>query len=436
MLRLQGDEIYWYYNVTGSATGFAAINSTALNVVADTWYEFHARRSGSSMEVYVEGASVASTTEGTAFFNASHVLRVGASETGSSDEFFGKIADVQIFNSAQSITPTTSKPAVTTEDFYLEHDITNTTFTDVTSTHTANITNTAVRHTLSDAKFGGSSGQYNGSADLTIVDTASAGDFDLGASGTIDTFISFDALGSAECIMMTGDETSDHSWKLFKNSSDEFVFECSDNTTQTSYNTTLTTTSAGLSAQTMHHVRVVVAGASSVIYVDSTSRATGAIGTIDAASNGTLYVGKNSGGTERFTGRLEETSVAPSVERTSTEPAAPYELGVTDIELDSITFTAGTAPTKATMVVVMEPIDSVTINTDFIGYISPTASFANKGTFTLTYAGVDPLSGGNIYTSDDLDLTGLTSGTSIRYYLRGANTKDLRVHATYIYYAS
>lgn len=145
MLRLQGDEIYWYYNVTAGATGFASINSTALNVVAGTWYEFHARRSGTSMEIYVDGSSVASTTQGASFYNATHVLRVGASETGTSDEFFGQIADVQLFNSAQSTTVTTSKPAPSTEDFYLEHGAGPANMTLISNSQTADSAPTTAR---------------------------------------------------------------------------------------------------------------------------------------------------------------------------------------------------------------------------------------------------------------------------------------------------
>jgi len=435
LLRSEGSNIAFYYSTNG--TNLVSFISGAV-MTLNAWQHIAVVKTGGTTTVYRNGTSVVSGADTATYYSSTQKLLIGTFDTGTSDYFNGRIADPRILKGSAEIPPSggpTSKPTVSTEDFYFDHDITNTTFTDFTGTHTANITNTAVRHTLSTSKFGVSSAYYNGSADLVVADTASPGDWDLGASGTVDTFVRFSSLGSAECLLMTGDETSDHAWKLSKNASNEFVFECSDNATQTSYNTTLTTTSAGLVAGTWHHVRVVVAGASSVIYVDSTSRATGTIGTIDAASNGTIYVGENSGGIEKFTGNLEETSVAKGVERGATEPAAPYATTVVDLELDSITFTAGSAPTKATLVVVMDPIDSVTINTDFIAYVSPTASFANKGTFTLTYAGVDPLSGGNIYTSDDLDISGLTSGTSLRYYIRGANTKDLRVHATYLYYA-
>jgi hypothetical protein len=204
-------------------------------------------------------------------------------------------------------------------------------------------------------------------------------------------------------------------------------------------------TTGPISANTWHHVAFDIDTDNTTLrlYVD------GVVEYIDASftasiidSTAQLAVGcYNQGGTPVgfFNGFMEEVRVLKgSAEYAGafTPPTAPYNAGyVSNIELDSITFTAGTAPTKATIVVVMEPIDSVTINTDFLAYVSPTASFANKATFTLTYAGIDPLSGGNIYTSDDVDLSGLTSGTDMRYYIRGANEKDLRVHAVYLYYA-
>jgi hypothetical protein len=439
-LEIVGSEVRFGYSTNGTDNLTTEITSGA-GIAVNTWYDIAVTldTGTTTLKIWVDGVAVYTNASFSASLNDSTAdLNIGALNAGSGDLFDGRISDVRIYNgTAETITDLTSKPAVTTEDFYLDHDITNTTFTDASLNHTPTA-NGGVRHTLANSKFGNSSMYFDGTDDYISVPDSTDWDFGAG-SFTIEAQVyPTDISGTHVIASQWESTTADRAWRLnIIGGEIAFVYY---NTGPTII-TTNTTSGSALVANQWQHIAVDVDTDTNTlrIYLDGVVEYTNASFT-DTIRNSAepVRIGWDEIGTQYFDGLMEEVSVLKGTARYNgafTAPTEPYSVGVSDLELDSITFTAGTAPTKATFVVVMEPIDSVTINTDFIAYVSPTASFANKGTFTLTYAGVDPLSGGNIYTSDDLDISGLTSGTSLRYYLRGANSKDLRVHAIYLYYA-
>ena len=124
----------------------------------------------------------------------------------------------------------------------------------------------------------------------------------------------------------------------------------------------------------------------------------------------------------------------------STDTSIQYSWGVFEIEmfgaislnmtLVSATFTAETAPTESSLVILHQPVDSVTINTDILGYISRDAgttwtlgTLVDAGSFDSTT---------NILTMNAVDISGQPSGTSMKYKIVTANTKEQRLHGAWL----
>jgi len=96
----------------------------------------------------------------------------------------------------------------------------------------------------------------------------------------------------------------------------------------------------------------------------------------------------------------------------------------------SSTFTAETAPSESSAVFLHQPVDSVTINTDILGYISRDAgttwsqgTLVDAGSFDSTT---------NILTMNAVDISAQPSGTSMRYKIVTANTKEQRLHGAWL----
>jgi hypothetical protein len=122
---------------------------------------------------------------------------------------------------------------------------------------------------------------------------------------------------------------------------------------------------------------------------------------------------------------------------TATNSADPNDAQIDEMEiisvattgpmtLTSIAYTAFVTPTKASIFVTMEAIDTVVINTDFIVEVS------RDGGTSWTAAELSPIVartiGGYFYKDENIDLTGQPSGTSMKYRIRQLNDKRLKVH--------
>lgn len=104
-----------------------------------------------------------------------------------------------------------------------------------------------------------------------------------------------------------------------------------------------------------------------------------------------------------------------------------------DMTLQSTATTAQSAPTKATLICLIENAHgTATLNTDIKGYVSRDGSaFSSAVTF------VDEGTWGTnrkIIAAHDIDISGITSGTSMKYKLtthnQSAGSKETRVYAT------
>tara|TARA_R110000765_G_scaffold191273_1_gene296519 strand:+ start:101 stop:1588 length:1488 start_codon:yes stop_codon:yes gene_type:complete len=96
----------------------------------------------------------------------------------------------------------------------------------------------------------------------------------------------------------------------------------------------------------------------------------------------------------------------------------------------SDTFTAQTAPSEASLVLLHQPISSVTLNTDVLAYIS------RDGGTTYTQGtladGGEYSTGINILTINGLDISAQPSGTNMKYKIVTANVKEQRFHGVWL----
>ena len=98
--------------------------------------------------------------------------------------------------------------------------------------------------------------------------------------------------------------------------------------------------------------------------------------------------------------------------------------------LVSDNFTAQTAPSEASLVLLHEPIVACTLNVDTLAYIS------RDGGTTYTQGtladGGEYSTGINILTINGLDISGQPSGTNIKYKIVTANAKEQRFHGSWL----
>jgi hypothetical protein len=96
-----------------------------------------------------------------------------------------------------------------------------------------------------------------------------------------------------------------------------------------------------------------------------------------------------------------------------------------DMIIQSDSFTALTVPTESFITILHEPIDTVTLNSDFTAEVSRDGG-TNFTAVTLTKE-VDLASGDIV--SGLVDLTSQPSGTSLQYRLKTFNARDQKIHA-------
>jgi len=96
-----------------------------------------------------------------------------------------------------------------------------------------------------------------------------------------------------------------------------------------------------------------------------------------------------------------------------------------DMVIQSDTFTALVVPTSSFVTIWHEPVDVVTINTDFQCFVSRDGG-SNFTQVTLVKG--SGISTGNILTGL-VDISGQPSGTSMQYQLKTFNGKDQKINA-------
>jgi len=290
----------------------------------------------------------------------------------------------------------------------------STTFTDATGNHTATSFGDAQIDTA-QSKFGGASGLFDGTGDYVSVPDSD--DFNFTDDATVDFWIRPTST-AARYDLINAHNGSNLGWGLSMLAGGAIILLI-DNI---GYDTTAT-----LTAGVWSHIAFTKSGTTSRLFVDGVLDRTDTI--IDPADVALdLEIGRL-GVANYFNGHMDEIRVLKGTAAWTTgftPPTSAYSLPATNMTLISVGFTADTAPTHARLTVLFDPVDAVTLNTDLIFSVSidDGTTFA---TATMEYV-QDYTADIRILTCDEIDLSGITSGTEVVIKAVTANEKDLKIH--------
>lgn len=301
----------------------------------------------------------------------------------------------------------------------------STTFTDSAASKTVTA-NGDVQHDTAQAQFGSSSILFDGTGDsLTLADsddwTLGTGDF------TVDLWIRTTSVtGNNTILGQWGGAGSTNAFLLYLAGA-EVTLNTIDDDDVTTFN--LASSSTPISINTWHHVAVVRSGNDFDIYVDGTSVANGTSSISINAVTSQLNIGGTIGVVTPFEGHMDEIRWLKGTAAWTTNftpPAGAYAITTGDMTLISNSVTASSAPSYGRIVMLVDPVSAVTLNTDLV------VSFSRDGgstwaTATLTYD-QDYSANVQILTTGDIDLSATTSGTGIVVRAVTANSKLLQVH--------
>ena len=201
------------------------------------------------------------------------------------------------------------------------------------------------------------------------------------------------------------------------------------------------TNNNAVSAATWHWVVVTHDGSKTRFYIDG-DYAGGGARTDTINYNNTsekLTIGSRPNVSLNYTGYLDEIYIKKGVAEVTTEIGTgditdPGASSDNNMVLLGAAQTALSDPTNCRIVALHSPIDSLTLNTDSILAVSRDGgtSFTN---FTLTkradYGTIDGESV-EVLVTDDLDISGQLSGSSVVYRLTTANGKKQRLNGVYV----
>lgn len=192
-----------------------------------------------------------------------------------------------------------------------------------------------------------------------------------------------------------------------------------------------------MASNTWHHVAFCKVGANCGLYLNGTQVTFDIHDTPDTFA-GILTVASWQGASgSKLVGSMDELrilktnifSASPNVGNTDTIviPTAETPSTPTNMTLISEGFSAEAQPNESRIIVLLEEVDSVTLNTDLIAYVSRDDG-ATWTQATLTDEGdFDSLKKILVASAD---ISGQPSGTDMRYKLQTANLKNLRIHAS------
>jgi hypothetical protein len=304
----------------------------------------------------------------------------------------------------------------------------STTFTDEAGSKTVTANGDA-QHDTAQAQFGASSMLFDGTGDYLSI-PANA-DFAFGTGDfTIDMWLRPNSVSGNQNIIGTTPTGIDEGW-LIRLEGGNIRFYLLDGGTFGLLST------ATLSVGTWYHIAVVRSGTDVDLYIDGVSDASGTTSADNNTTNRTFSLGAQLNASDvasvEYDGWMDEVRIVKGTAAWTanfTPPTAAYNLGTTNMTLPSIEFTTTATPTAARGVVLYDPIDAVTLNTDLI------LEYSRDGGTTWTAATLEAEAtfSGNveILATEDVDISGQPVGaTSIIWRIRTDNTKNLEIHGVY-----
>ena len=419
-----GSSMDFFWTTDGTTTQSLATGTNQQKPRRFTHYAFV--RSGGTLTIYVDGVSQASVANSDTFFNSTEVLRIGAGLPTAMPQgvFFSQIRILKGTAAWTSgFTPPTTPYSGGTEELLILSDTTDgsTTFVD-SGTDGKTITPVSTVNHRDITKFGSSMMGFPTTA--SIITATGSGSLDVTGDFTIDCW-AYVSRNEVQGIFMKegsiamGTATGGVVRVYYTHSSGTTV--------------TLSSAAAAYVVNQMQHFAVVVNGTNIKMYVDGVAKIDATLAaTIDSTAN-VFTIGDNlaASGTGLLIGEFR-VLIGTAVWTTDfTPPTVPYAGAGADFDLQSIPFPTLATPTSGRLVVLYDPIDSVTINTDLIfecsrdGGTTWTAwTLEENADFSGTI---------EILTTDDLDISSQPVGsTSIIWRATTANTKDIQIHGVYL----
>ena len=424
--------VFDYYGVGNASIATATSTST---ISTGLWYHMALARSGDDFTLYIDGASEGSDTgsgNGNPCTLDFFVARAGGI---TSSMLNGQVAELRIHDSAidYTVTPVpTSKPTVSTEDLYLDHDINNTTFVDSTGQYTVTSVGD-VTHSLAQSKFGSSSIYFDGTVDR-INATQGAAFPQLSGDFTVEMWFRASSVSTTQSLISKDKGgAGNRGWDLrIKGPTSQLVWSYS---TDGSSVTDLETASSGITNDTWHHVAVVSSGGDTTIYVDGVAKTSATtIGSL-WENDEAIFLGCFDASAQFFTGYMEEISVSVGTATVPPTggPTEPYTPDIFDMTLVSNSQTADSVPSSVRSVMLYDPVSATTLGTDFTLEVSRDGGT----TFTeLTLSkSADYDANVEILTTDSTSISAQPSGTGVVYRIKTLNDKEVRVHGVYFQWA-
>lgn len=437
-----GTGIVLYY-ITG---GVVRINQSGGEISDTNWHHIALCKVGNEFGVYKDGTQViyATTSE---TLNPTGSLYIAERSPGVGKLLSGYMDEIRIYKG----NPYSANPNVGKTN----------TLTPPTSEHTSDANTKLLLHCNSqDVSGDGGSGTYNiptfyattrlstaeqkfGTASLLLdgdsdyVSLPDSADWDICGSDadnwTIDLWVKHaDHVGDETYISQY--EDGSNYWQLFHTHGSGLRFQFLSGASQI-----INTGSGGEITDTdWHHIALCKVADEYGIYKDGVQVVYVQDSDTDTLA-GLLRIGQRGDSNYWFSGYLDEVhiqhsnhlSAAPNVGLTDTitVPSAAYSLSSTIYNMTLISNTGQTAsiqPSQARIVLFEEDVDSITLNTDLLAYVSRD----NAATWTqATLEDYGTFEGDKRILAALVDFTsGVGEGTQMEYKVVTANTKDLKIH--------
>lgn len=297
----------------------------------------------------------------------------------------------------------------------------------VTMNNGAKLDNGATKFNATTSMF------FDGTDDYLTITDDSGTDFDLMASAvdswTVDFWVKHTSVGSEYYVAQNQDASN--RWIVFHDGTGIGFYCAVGGSTIAAHNPGTT----GIGDTNWHHVAFVKVAQKYAVYLDGTQIAYDL-----ASSNGTvtadLQIGREPNAPGQYlNGYMEQLQVInenkfnadpnAGLTDTITIPTGILTVQTHNMTIISNAFTAETQPDTARIVLFEEDVDSVTLNTDLIAYISRDGG-SNFTAATLTDEG--NYESGKSILSASVDISGQSAGTSMVYKIATANNKDLKIH--------
>jgi hypothetical protein len=332
-------------------------------------------------------------------------------------------ADGTSTNGAVDTTAGSWEPTISSNGTFLLHcDGTNgsTTFTDSIGGKTVTAVGNAQISTASP-KFGTGSASFDGSGDyLTIPDSA---DFTLPGDFTWSFWMNTSAAGADTINRRILSYNTDAAAAF------QLIFESTQGGKISVWNTArIAISTTNVADGNWHHIEVARSGTNLRLFIDGSLEATATNSTtFDCGTN--LYIGRYPGSASgHFQGNLDEIYLNNGVaDHTAsfTAPTAPYSGPTTNNAVLILPYqTTNTARTKARVIVEIDPIDAITIGTDFTIEVTCNGGTNWHAAGSYTNCGKGQ-SGRTVIETDEITCT---SGTSFSARIKNLNNKNV---ATY-----